>query len=340
MKRLSFVPRAFAAVVLFLSAFAGAAIAQEPAVDARALRREANAAVQKKDFATAAAAFKKLTDANPKDAQAWHMLGYSLHIAGKLDEALAAHREAAKFPATAGPATYNIACVYAMKHQSDDAFAWLDKAVAAGFDDVDLLRTDGDLASLREDPRFAKLVAAVAAAPKRANLQAFVQAVPRKNARIAWFGRDGSPAQIALDYSPVEWKADYEQKFASGAFRGKKWRLGSDFWTRLDTWVELRFGDVVVPAGYYYLTLEQRDADTVVLALHDPAAIRKQRIDGFQADQVKGGIEVPMKHGTSESVAASLDIALALQEGSQRDGELTIAFGGHRLIAPFRATVD
>ena len=58
------------------------------------LRQEANAALRAKDFETAAAAFKKITTADPKDGQAWQVLGYSLHVSGKLDEALPAHKKA------------------------------------------------------------------------------------------------------------------------------------------------------------------------------------------------------------------------------------------------------
>jgi hypothetical protein len=98
-------------------------------------------------FTTAAANFKRLTQANPKDAQAWHMLGYSLHAAGKLDEALPVHLKATEFPETAPAATYNVACVHALKGQTDQAFLWLEKAVAAGFDDAEQLRRDEDFAS-------------------------------------------------------------------------------------------------------------------------------------------------------------------------------------------------
>lgn len=336
MKRSCVVPRLVLAAVLSTSTFVAA---QGGGVDAAALRREANAAVQQRDFATAAAAFKKLTVADPQDAQAWHMLGYSLHVGGKLDEAMAAHQKAATFPATAPAATYNVACVHALQGRPDDAFAWLEKAIAAGFADAELLATDSDLDSLRKDPRFAKIEAAVKAAPAAAGLQVFAQGVARKNARVAWFGAGGSPAQIAIDYSPVPWRADYEKDFASGKFFGRKWRLGSDFWTRIDTWVELRFGDVVVPAGYYYLTLEQRDADSIVLRLHDPVAVRRQRLDASQAARVEGGIEVPMVHAKTDAVQETLDIALAMQPGSRTDGDLTIAFGGHRLSAPFVASI-
>lgn len=336
----SSLPRALAAAFFLLATFAAPVGAQKPVEAAATLRREADAAVAKKDFVTAAAAFKRLTEVDPKDAEAWHLLGYSLHADGKLDEALAAHQQAAKFPAVAGPATYNIACVYALKGQSDEAFRWLEKACTLGFDDAELLASDGDLDSLRKDARFAKLTARLQdPQANAAKLQVYVQSVDRKNSRITWFGRSGAPVEIAIDYTPVPWKDGYEAALAGGKFVGKKWRLGSDFWTRIDTWADLKFGGVTVPAGYYYLTLEQRDATTFVLALHDPVEIRKHKLDAYLAERVKGGIEVPMTHAAAKDVAKALDVALTMQKGSTTDGALTITFGGHQLTAPFQVVL-
>ncbi|HEX6813651.1 MAG TPA: tetratricopeptide repeat protein [Planctomycetota bacterium] len=311
-------------------------VAQQPAadtkVDTKKVRQEAAAAIQAKDFTTAAASWRRLTEANPKDAEAWHMLGYSLHAGGKLDEALPIHLKAAEFPSTAAPGTYNVACVHALQGRADDAFAWLEKAVAAGFGDVNLLRTDTDLASIRKDPRMEKIEKAVLNAPPVVP-RPYVQSVERKSARIAWFTKKGAP-QVAIDYSPVPWQADYDAKLAAGEFKGKKWRFGGDFWTRLDSSVDVQLGGVAVPAGYYYMTLEQRDDGAYVLALHDAAAVKKQRMDAFMAGRLQGGIEVTLQHDSAD-VAQALDVALEMAEASRTDGALVIRFGGHKLTAPF-----
>lgn len=313
-------------------------VAQEPsAADSKKLRQEANAAVQAGDFDAAAAAFRKLTEANPKDAQAWHMLGYSLHAKGKLDEALAVHLKAAEFPQTAGVATYNAACVYALKGKADEAFAWLDKAVAAGFADLDQLQGDADFDSIRKDPRMAKLETALKGG---GGAQVFAGSVERKNTRAAWFSRKGSPGQLSIDYSPVPWSAKYEEVVKSGQFQGKKWRLGSDFWTRLDTSLDLKFGEVAVPSGYYYLTLEQRDAETYVLALHDAAAVKKQKLDAFMSDRLQGGIEIKMMHKATDDVAKQLAIEIEMKPGSKTEGLISLRFGGHALAAPFTAKIE
>ena len=53
---------------------------------------------------------------------------------------------------------YNIACGYARLDQKDAAFEWLDKAIAAGFDDTHTIRSDDDLDNLRGDPRSRKAI--------------------------------------------------------------------------------------------------------------------------------------------------------------------------------------
>jgi len=304
-----------------------------PPADWKQVRQEADAALQAGDFATAAAGFRRLTEANPKDARAWHMLGYSLHAGGKLDEALPVHRKAAEFQATAVPATYNIACVHALQGRTDEAFAWLDKAIAIGFADAELLAQDADLASLRADPRFAKLAqtlqAKAAAAPRTA--QAFVQQVARQSTRVIWFDQKGSPGQVAIDWSPVTWNDEYDVALAAGKFVGKRWRLGADFWTTLDTSIPLQMGAVTVPPGCYYLTLVQRAGDSFVLAVHDAATVRKQKLDGAFAQQLQGGLEVPLTHAATDDEAAQLAIRLATEAGAGGKGSLTIHFGGHEL---------
>jgi tetratricopeptide (TPR) repeat protein len=321
---------------LLTAAFSTFLLAQQPATDTAKIRKEADAALQAQDYTAAAAAFKKVTEADPKDGQAWLHLGYSLHAIGKLDEALPAHLKAAEFPRYAPIAIYNVACVHALKGNADEAFAWLDKAIAAGFAQPDQLAGDEDFAKVRKDPRMEKAMAAVKAkAASSPQVQVFAQTVERKSSRAAWFSRTGSPGQIAIDFSPVPWKDEYEAAVTSGKQKGTKWRLGADFWTTLDTSFDVQLGAVAVPAGYYYLTLEQRDADSYVLALHDAAAVRKQKMDAFMAPKLQGGIEVPMQHEKTDEVAKSLDIAVKMDEGSKTNGKVVVRFGGHTLSTPF-----
>jgi len=330
MQRTSWSPLVLA-LSLLAPAFAQKA---EPALDSKQLRTAGQAASRSGDHATAIASFQKLTEIDPKDAQAWHMLGYSLHLAGKLDEALPVHKKATEFPTTAPVAAYNVACVYALQGKPDDAFAWLDKAIGFGFDRPEQLEGDSDMDPLRKDPRFEKVMKALAAAAESApnKVNVFAQTVERKLARVAWFDKKGSPGQIAIDYSPVAWQQKYDDAVQKRI--GKKWRFGADCWTSLDTSVALQLGGVDVPAGYYYLTLEQREAGVFLLALHDANEVKKQRLDPFQAERLEGGIEVKLTHAKSEKQADELHVAIDVEKGSLDRGTFAVHFGGHSLTAP------
>lgn len=119
------------------------------------LMARAQTLLQQKRYDEAASAFRGVTDADPGNAQAWAMLGYSLHAAGKLEEALAIHEKAAAFPATASMASYNAACALALLGRNDAAFEWLGRAFDAGYTSLASIAQDPDLAGLRADPRFA-----------------------------------------------------------------------------------------------------------------------------------------------------------------------------------------
>lgn len=120
--------------------------------------QQGRALIQKGDFAGAEQVFRQVTTASASNAVAWSLLGYCLHAQGKLDEALVVHEKAATFPQTRATACYNAACVHALRSETDEAIAWLGKAVKAGFSNRQLLLTDTDLAGIRNDPRFQKLL--------------------------------------------------------------------------------------------------------------------------------------------------------------------------------------
>jgi Tfp pilus assembly protein PilF len=313
----------------------------EASAEQKELRKAAQAAVQAGEFGKAVAAFQKLTEADPKDGRAWHMLGYCLHAEGKLDEALKIHQKACEFPDVAAVASYNAACVFALKKDKENALSWLEKAVERGFSQPEYLETDTDLDFLRKEPRFEKILAGVQKMAKDmpVGLQAYVQDVERRNTRIAWFSGNDSHGQVALDYSPVPWQAKYEAAFAAGKLRGTKWRLGSNFWTSLDTSVGLVIGGVKVPAGYYYVTAEQRDEQTFVLVLHDAVAVKKLRLDAFECQKLQGGIDLPMQHVGGQDVVDHLDIKLEADEKPNDHGTLTVRFGGHVLTAAIVASL-
>jgi transcriptional regulator GlxA family with amidase domain len=114
-----------------------------------------------KNFAGAAAAYRAIVDADPTNGFAWYRLGASLFVSGQADAGMDATRRATEFPEVRPDALYNLACIQALQGRKDDALDSLQKAVDAGFKAKYLLDGDPDLAGIRSDERFRRIVASL-----------------------------------------------------------------------------------------------------------------------------------------------------------------------------------
>ena len=119
----------------------------------------AQALIQAGDFPAATEMLTVLVERRPTDGMAWFLLGYSVHAGGDPERALEYHVKASEFAQVGAVASYNAACSHALAGRTDDAFAWLDKAMDKGFNDLAQLRQDSDLTSLHDDPRWATVSA-------------------------------------------------------------------------------------------------------------------------------------------------------------------------------------
>ena len=88
----------------------------------------------------------------------WFERGLELHEDGEWDAAIEAFTRAIEKGHREEVASFNIACGHARKGDKERAFEWLGKAEASGFR-VSSNLDDGDLDSLRSDPRFTELKA-------------------------------------------------------------------------------------------------------------------------------------------------------------------------------------
>lgn len=123
----------------------------------------------RQQWAEAVESYKQAVVAEPGDGNAWTRLGYSLHMLGRLDEALVAHKRAAEFAVGRPIALFNVACVFSLKGEKDAAFAALGQAIESGFSSADSIDNDKDLENLRSDPRFAEVRTRFAAAQAEAS---------------------------------------------------------------------------------------------------------------------------------------------------------------------------
>lgn len=150
-------PRAIAVLLLAgLPALQVGAQAPSPLSPAQA---EANRLYQAKEWLAAAGAYDALVKEAPGNPAFRYRLGVSLLGVGKPADALVVLAPASQAPGPVGSLAYfGMARAQARLGQKDRAFDALKKANSAGFSQVSLLESEGDLATLRADARFKEVV--------------------------------------------------------------------------------------------------------------------------------------------------------------------------------------
>jgi hypothetical protein len=78
--------------------------------------------------------------------------------ARRLDEAVATFEQYLKLVPRDDAAAYNLACAYSLKQDRVQALNWLSRAADWGYEDVDHMFGDADLAFIREQPGFWQVV--------------------------------------------------------------------------------------------------------------------------------------------------------------------------------------
>lgn len=133
-----------------------AALAQQPTQ----LSADMQAAIQlvrAQKLPEALTALGEVSKNEPTNARAWFLLGQLNHQLGNYEKAVNAYEK--NIPLSNNPsAMYNLACSYARLKQSDKAFDWLEKAITVGNGSGLAPETDQDLANIRTDPRFPKIL--------------------------------------------------------------------------------------------------------------------------------------------------------------------------------------
>jgi hypothetical protein len=128
------------------------------AAEAAGPLEQANASLAAGELKKAVAAFTAITREDAKNGAAWLGLGQALHGQEKFTDAIEAFEKAEALEFAPPRTRYGLARSAARLGRVNVALTWLDRAVDAGFPAVRLLKSESDLDSLREDPRFAVIV--------------------------------------------------------------------------------------------------------------------------------------------------------------------------------------
>jgi beta-lactamase regulating signal transducer with metallopeptidase domain/tetratricopeptide (TPR) repeat protein len=98
--------------------------------------------------------FAEYVQRHPQSGRAWYNLGYARIEGDRPEASVEAFQRALDLRYRSATTMYNLACAYSLLDRQDEAFAWLFKALDAGFDGSGTLRSDDDLDNLRGDPRY------------------------------------------------------------------------------------------------------------------------------------------------------------------------------------------
>lgn len=165
----------------------------------------------------------------------------------------------------------------------------------------------------------------------------------RASARVLYWNEktDAAAGQLAIDYGRPVWKNAYEDptKFDSMT-KGKIWRLGSNFWTTLDTDLPLDISGKRVRPGHYYLGLE-RSADGAQWSLSfiNPATAASEHLDAFDIRKANVEFVAPMSVDKPEANPEKLTITLTYPKDDFTNVKLKIAWGNLALSAPVKVAL-
>ncbi len=101
---------------------------------------------------------RRETERHPENVEALAELAHVLTRLGRLEEGLATDARLVELAPRNPTVHYNLACSLALLGRFPSALDALEKAVELGYDDLDHLMEDGDLASLRSEERFQRLI--------------------------------------------------------------------------------------------------------------------------------------------------------------------------------------
>ncbi len=109
-------------------------------------------------FERARRLFKKATELNPTKPEAFNGIGVTYYARNDYQEALRWYKKSLEVNPDFGDAYYNMACIYSLQKKPNLAFRYLHIAALNGFVQPEVLTKDPDLANIRDDHRFKKIL--------------------------------------------------------------------------------------------------------------------------------------------------------------------------------------
>jgi len=106
------------------------------------------------DYEQSISHYRKALQLKPDSITAMNRLSMIHTAKGEYEEALKLLKSIIEMNPDAPEGYYNIACVQARTGNIEESLAWLEKSVERGFDNIELMKNDPDLANVREAEGF------------------------------------------------------------------------------------------------------------------------------------------------------------------------------------------
>lgn len=166
----------------------------------------------------------------------------------------------------------------------------------------------------------------------------------RGTTRVGYWNNEKNmgAGQLAIDYGRPVWRKEYEDATNFDKMtKGKVYRLGSNFWTTLDSDMPLTIAGKTIPAGSWYLGLHRsEDGATWSLVFIDPAKARAAHIDASEIERAPIAHKAPMTVEQAGDAKDKLTIDLVFQKGNLKDVTVRIAWGKMQLSAPIQVPIS
>jgi hypothetical protein len=159
----------------------------------------------------------------------------------------------------------------------------------------------------------------------------------RGSTRLVFWDRMNNPlGQVVFNYGRPAWLAPYEDAAKFDAFtKDHVWRLGSNYWTTLDTSIPITIADREIPVGLWYVGLHRSaDGATWTLAFLNPEKVRTAKGDAIQIENAPIEFKVPISVGQVSDSADKLTIVLSSERQNPTNGALKIRWGKWQMTAP------
>jgi hypothetical protein len=165
----------------------------------------------------------------------------------------------------------------------------------------------------------------------------------RASARVLYWNTQTNAAagQFVVDYGRPVWKKEYDDPAKFDAMtRGKIWRMGSNFWSILDTQLPLSIGGKKIPVGIYYLGLHRSEEGSEwSLVFIDPGRVRKGRLDAFQIEKAPVEFEALVSIAKAETQTEKLTITLSHPGDDIKHVTMRVGWGNLALSATIEVGV-